>query len=171
MSSYNKPVLEQAKTELQRQLLSSQSKTIKDDTGPPVLLLALLFVMLGFGTLGLYSMLGNPGLSKPGALQKTVAPARNSAAEPETLEGLIDQLEAKLESGQGGAEGWMLYARSLMSLERYSEAVAAYEKVLSLTNNNANVAEEFSNAKAFIAAQSTAQQPDQARRKSETPLK
>ena len=157
----DKPELEQAKTELQRQLLASTSKTAKDDTGPPALLLASLFVAFGFGAMGLYAMLGNPALTKPGALQKPVMSADRAMAQgsdPQhennaSLEDLIGQLETKLKAGQGGPDGWMLYARSLMNLGRYDEAVTAYEKVLSLTDNNPNVAAELANAKTFIAQQ------------------
>lgn len=57
----------------------------------------------------------------------------------------------------------MLYARSLMNLGRYDEAVTAYEKVLSLTNNNPNVAAELVDAKAFIVQQSVPNQTRQSR--------
>ena len=152
-------LLEQAKTELQRKLLASQSTPIQDSSEPPALLLASLFVVFSFAAIGLYTMLGNPDLTKEGALQKPTlsvdrALAQNTDPQHEnnaSLEDLIRQLESKLKSGQGGADGWMLYARSLMNLGRYDEAVSAYEKVLEMTDNHPNVAAELTNAKVFIA--------------------
>ena len=151
--------LEIAKTKLQRGLLATQRQDAKIDTAPPALLLASLFVIFSFAGLGLYATLGRPELTKIGALQKPVlsAPqALNQNADPNhdnnmSLEQLVERLAERLQADSENLDGWGLYARSLMNLGRYNQAVIAYEKVIKLSNNNPDALAEFEQAKSFIA--------------------
>ncbi len=154
--------LELAKVELQRQVLAKTRSN--QDAGPQTLLLSVLFIAFAFGAMGLYTMVGRPDLSKSAALQKPIvspeqAMERGAGSDRESslsLEDAVSQLEKKLAQGDQNPQGWILYARSLMSMRRFDEAVDAYEKVLLLTDNNPNVAEEFASAKAYIAQQKDA---------------
>lgn len=158
-SSDDVSALELAKVELQRQVLG-KSKAGKD-AGPQAILLSVLFIAFAFGAMGLYATVGRPELTKAAALQKPIlAPAQAMVqdAEPDhenamSLEDAVAGLEAKLKQDDKNPQGWILYARSLMSMRRFDDAVGAYEKVLLLTNNNPNVLEEFDSAKAYIAQQ------------------
>ena len=147
--------LELAKVELQRQVLA---KTKADaDTGPRSVLLSSLFIALAFGALGLYTTLGRPDLTKAGVQKPVLSPAQAMVqnAEPDhentmTLEEAVAGLEAKLKENDQDPQGWILYARSLMSMRRFDDALGAYEKVLLLTNNSPNVMKEMDSAIAYI---------------------
>jgi len=152
-----------AKTELSRQLLASQDNENKDDDTQPTLLLAILFVVFCFGALGIYSQVGRPELMKQGALQMP-RPAKAQEAMPriapdqdnqKSMEQLVGQLEQKLKEDPSNPDGWILYARSLMHLARYDEALTAYEKVLSLTNNDPDVKVELESARGFVQRQAS----------------
>lgn len=161
--------LELAKLDLQRQVLV-KSENAKD-AGPQAILISVLFITFAFGAMGLYATLGRPELTKAGALQKPIlspAQAMTQNANPKhennmSLEQAVTSLEAKLKQNDNNPQGWMLYARSLMTLERFDEAITAYEKVLSLTDNHPNVLKEYESAKAFIAQRQGGAAPSQPR--------
>ncbi|PHS40880.1 MAG: c-type cytochrome biogenesis protein CcmI [Robiginitomaculum sp.] len=158
------PVLQAAKLELQRQIIKHNDADNITDTPPPALLLSSLFVIFAFAAIGLYAVVGRPDLTKAGALQTAVlspsqALSQNATPEHEnamSLEQAVARLEQKLEQDGQDPQGWILYARSLMNLRRFDEAVSAYEKTLELTDNNPNVMEEFESAKRFINQQAGA---------------
>lgn len=151
--------LQSTKQELQRGLLSSKGRPVAEDSGPPPLLLACLFTVFGFAAIGIYAMVGRPELTLAGALQTpTLAPAQalSQSGEPQhennmSLDQLVVRLEEKLEGEGNTADGWILYARTLMNLGRYDEALTAYDKVVALSENNPNVISERQQAKDFIA--------------------
>lgn len=148
------------KTDLQRHLLASSGQQMSPDVGPQTVMLSILIVGFGFGAMGLYAMLGNPELIKKKAL-KPVLTAQSALSindEPQhennaSLPDLVTRLEGKLAQDGNNPEGWMLYARSLMTLGRFEDAFVAYNQVLILTGNNPNVAEEFEKARAFAQQQ------------------
>jgi len=144
--SVDVPALEIAKVELQRQVLAKD--TASKDAGPQALLINTLFIIFAFTAMGLYATLGRPDLTKA---KNLVQNAGLQAESDMSLEQAIAQLELKLAQGDQSPQGWILYARSLMSMQRYDDAVTAYEKVLVLTNNNPQVQEEFESAKTYIA--------------------
>lgn len=155
--------LELAKTKLQRGLLATQARNVKSDSAPPPLLLASLFVIFSFASLGLYSALGRPELTKTGALLKPVlsAPqAMSQNADPQhenkmSLEQLVERLAERLQTDSENLDGWALYARSLMNLGRYDQALQAYANVIKLSNNNPDALKEYEQAKSFIAQRSS----------------
>ncbi|PHR94082.1 MAG: c-type cytochrome biogenesis protein CcmI [Robiginitomaculum sp.] len=156
----NTRTLEAAKNDLQRALLASKNKPLGVDTGPSRLLLSSLFVVFSGVVIGLYILLGRPELTQVGALQTLSPPdalnqkmARQGEANL-SLEQLVKRLEGRLQKDANTAEGWVLYARSLMSLKRYDEAIIAYNRVVELTDNNSDARVELEQAKIFIAQQS-----------------
>lgn len=70
-----------------------------------------------------------------------------------SLSDLTAGLKAKLDANPDDAQGWALYARSLMSLKRYTDAFGAYERLLVLTQGSPAIAEEFARARAYAAQQ------------------
>lgn len=146
--------LELAKVELQRQVLGKAEAG--KDAGPQTVLLSSLFVAFVFGAIGIYAVLGRPELTKINEITQNTAPQDVNDV---TLEQAVAQLGRKLAQGDQNPQGWILYARSLMSLRRYDDAITAYEKVLLLTDNNAQVLEEFESAKEYIAQKQTGASP------------
>lgn len=153
-----RPELERAKIDLQRRILKSGTGVKGKNDGASAVLLSSLFVIFSFATIGLYSVLGTPDMTANGTAQKTdmsVPRAVSQSGEPQhenkmSLDQLVVQLEDKLRKNDSNPEGWMLYARSLMTLKRFDEALVAYKNVLILTDNNPSVVEEFESAQAFI---------------------
>ena len=143
-------VLETAKIELQRQIIKHTNTETQTDSAPPALLLSSLFVIFAFSAIGLYAVVGRPELTKPGALQRPVQLENTTGM---TLQSAVAQLEERLKNGDDDPQAWVLYARSLITLRRYDEAVVAYEKTLELTDNDPNILKEFEGAKQFITQQ------------------
>ncbi|PHS76740.1 MAG: hypothetical protein COB56_05425 [Robiginitomaculum sp.] len=146
--------LELAKVELQRQVLGKAEAG--KDSGPQTVLLSTLFVAFVFGAIGIYAALGRPELTKINEITQNTA---SQDVNDVTLEQAVAQLGRKLAQGDQNPQGWILYARSLMSLRRYDDAITAYEKVLLLTDNNAQLLEEFESAKEYIAQKQTGASP------------
>jgi len=153
----NTGALTAKKIELQRHLLASSGQQMRPDAGPPVVILSGLIIGFGFAAMGLYAILGNPDLTEKHVLQKsrlTPETALSMNAEPQhennaSLPDLVARLEVKLANDPNNPEGWRLYARSLMTMDRFADAFMAYEQVMVLTGNNPNVAEEIERARAF----------------------
>jgi cytochrome c-type biogenesis protein CcmI len=130
-----------------------------------------IFVALIVSTFGLYLLLGSPALthstdttpsslSVPQALSQSSAesvPHENNAS----MDDLIAGLEKKLSDNNENPQQWGLYARSLMTVNRFEEAFLAYERTLELTDNNPNIAAELESARAFAAQQRGMQPPAQ----------
>lgn len=129
-----------------------------------------VFAIVTAGTLAIYATIGSPNLIDEGALKPAVLTPpqalsqNNNNVQHEnnaSMEQLIASLEKKLRAGENNPQQWGLYARSLMTVNRFEEAFSAYEKTLSLTNNNPEIVAELQSARAF-AAQQTTQAPPQA---------
>ena len=160
----NNPVLKSTKIELQRGLITRQSKTASRDATPPALLLASFFVIFSFSTLGLYALLGRPELTFSGALRKPTALQNRANTQASTnmpLEQLVVRLEQRLKTGGDNLEGQLLLARTLMNLDQYNKAVTTYEKAAQLSGQNSEILLEIERAKQFIS-QATIQQPPNA---------
>ena len=72
------------------------------------------------------------------------------------LRALVSQLEQRLLTDRSDdATGWRLYARSLMTLEEFERAIEAYDKALTLSNNDDDIAKERSQALQFIENKQT----------------
>ncbi|MGJ8563724.1 MAG: c-type cytochrome biogenesis protein CcmI [Alphaproteobacteria bacterium] len=147
------PELEARKLDLQRQLLALTKQRDSETSAPALLITNSLFAFFIFGAIGLYALLGSPDLTTSDALEYMAPPTQQASempADTESLAELLTLLKSKLDTTQkNDAKGWMLYARTLMNIGNYAEAFKAYEKVLALTGNDPNVAEELEYAKGF----------------------
>ncbi len=110
--------------------------------------LAALFVLVvaaaGYGWKGSPRAVGTPppGFEQaqggtPGAPQRTGA---------EQLDSLVKQLTERLEKTPGDLEGWSLLARSQMTLGRYAEAVAAYQKAMAIKPDDPSTLTDYADA-------------------------
>ena len=72
------------------------------------------------------------------------------------LRALVNQLEQRILTDRSDdATGWRLFARSLMTLEEFERAIEAYDKALTLSNNDDDIAKERSQALQFIENKQT----------------
>jgi cytochrome c-type biogenesis protein CcmH len=96
----------------------------------------------------------------PSALSASPAPAGRSMAAPQTtagtegdfspqrIEANVAALAKKLEEDPNDVSGWMMLGRSYSSLEKYSEANAAYKKATELKPDDADLLADY----AFVLA-------------------
>ena len=66
----NVEALTASKNALQRALLKHKDKTIAKSSAPSALVLSSIFLLFGFVTLGVYTMIGRPELTKQNALKR-----------------------------------------------------------------------------------------------------
>lgn len=155
------------KTILEKRLVKAATTPLHLTTKRKTTWLAGIFAALVASTLGIYSFIGSPELTdgrsnKPAVLSTNQALSQ-SAPSPQhendaSMEDLIAGLEKKLQADDGNPQRWGLYARSLMTMNRFEEAFSAYEKTLSLTENNPDILAELESARAFAAQQNASPQ-------------
>ena len=140
-----------ARIEISRRLLAADSAnaaTEEANGAPPALrrLAAVTaLVALPLGSAGLYLALGSPTLPSQPRAERLAAPA-----EQRSLDTLIAQVEAHLESNPTDGRGWEVLAPVYMRLGRYADAVKAFRNVLAFS---AETSERQSNlGEALMAA-------------------
>lgn len=127
--------LAEARDELTRQLLDDAA-----NAAPPAapvasrrsgLAIAILVPLLA---VVLYAVLGNPA-----ALLSETAREQRAAGE---MEDLVAKLAAKLERNPANPEGWAMLARSYKSLQRWDDALRAFDRVGPELDKNAELLAE-----------------------------
>ena len=138
------------KTELERRVLALKTQVPEPAQKPSFLLSGVLSAIILLSVLGLYMTLGSPDFAnnKSGDHIKT-SDMRQPGLENGLTDELIERLAATLEKNPNSLEGWMLYARSLMSLERFDEAFIAYDEALKLSGQDQAIKTELERARAF----------------------
>lgn len=146
---------EAARLEIQRRLLKADAAGAERQAGgSPRLTLATIIaiavVVPLFATL-LYLRLGNP--SMPGQPLDQVARDRAAAAEQQLAQvtNIVDRLRQRLIEQPGDLRGWLLLGRTLMALQRYPEAVTAYEAAARLDAQDATAQTGYGEALTMTA--------------------
>jgi cytochrome c-type biogenesis protein CcmH len=83
-----------------------------------------------------------PTGSAPGAM---AAAAPHGVAPPQ-IESMVGQLVARLQSQPDDADGWNMLGRTYMSIKRYPDAVAAYERAAKLRPGDADTLADYADA-------------------------
>ena len=95
---------------------------------------------------GLYAMIGSPNLPS----QESSTPQEISKGNTGTLESasvaLVSQLASRLQQNPNNFENWRLYARSLVLLRRFTDAIAAYNQAIPLSPKGINLLSELAEA-------------------------
>lgn len=112
---------------------------------PAVVLAALVPLVAA----GLYVKYGDPAafdreLQTAGATQDE---AHNLSAEQ--LEGMVASLRKRLEKDPENAQGWFTLARSLYQMRKFDEAARAYERLVALVPEDADVLADYADATAM----------------------
>lgn len=151
------------KTTLGRQLLKKTDEFPEANDGKKTSWMVGIFCVLMSGTVGTYALIGSPNLSTTEAFQPAVlSPSQALSQNKNTpqhendasMDQLIAGLEQKLKAGSVNPQQWGLYARSLMTVNRFEEAFKAYERTISLTDNNPEIIAELASARIFAAQES-----------------
>ena len=149
---------EQGRRELQVRLLDEVKTTEAPATEPrnPARILAIvLAVLIPLGSVLLYLQIGNFKAMLPQQQQGEGAEGfgvlRSEAA--------LQELEAKLVKLPENPDGWLMLARSYTELQRYSDAVRAYEQLVKLVPNEAQIWTNYADAMAMNNNQSLLGEP------------
>ena len=73
-------------------------------------------------------------------------PPQQAAAPTTSIDEMVDKLAARLEEQPDDMKGWVMLARSYTILKRHSEAMTAYENVLRLGGENADLLTDYADA-------------------------
>jgi cytochrome c-type biogenesis protein CcmH len=96
----------------------------------------------------LYWTLGNPAaMTHPTA--SSMSAQSGAGDERQMMEGLntlMERLKKKLEQNPNDATGWAMLARSYMAMERYADAVPAFDKAFKLNPNDADMLADYADA-------------------------
>ena len=133
-----------ARTEIARRLLAADNRRKADGgnaddsmrprrrLGTQLTALVIAIALPGVA-LTIYARLGTPGMpGVPFASRSQAPPSTQDAAEGMNLETLAVRLANRLKSEPEDLEGWLLLARTYLSLNRYGEAAKGYEQALRL---------------------------------------
>jgi cytochrome c-type biogenesis protein CcmH len=106
---------------------------------------ALLVFLLPVAAALMYLKLGNPLAMLPAG--------HPSKAMDLDLSQLADRLAAKMLSQPNNAEGWVLLAHTYVELNRYTDAVPAFEKAAALLPRDAGLLADYADALAMAQGQ------------------
>ncbi len=148
---------EQGKRELQARLVEevkTNGQTVKLAHHPAKVLAVVLAVLLPLFTVPLYLTIGNTKALQP---QEELAGAdgfgiiRSEAA--------LQELEKKMERLPENPDGWLLLARSYAEMQRFADAARAYQKLVQLVPNEAQLWADYADAAAMNNNQSLLGEP------------
>ena len=148
---------EALRQEIQKGLLQDleegEEKTTVEEKQRSGILASFIAVTIPLVALGLYGMLGPAELPEILA-GEAVVPAETQTAGhkngqlPEVGK-MVAKLEQRLQQEPDNAEGWQMLARSYMYMQRFGDAVSAYEKVLKLEGDNPQILTDYAEALAM----------------------
>jgi len=145
---------DQARDELQRRVLEesvnvdSASSTGHDGRWTAVVLAIAIPIAAGL----FYLQLGNLESFAPRAS------APEHAMSPQEIEGLVAKLEARLKD-HPDPEGYVILARSYMVMQRFPQAVAAYERAGDAIMQDPNILADYADARAAAAGGNLSGEP------------
>lgn len=148
---------EQGKRELQARLLDEVKTTEAPASAPrnPARILALLLaVLLPAASVLLYARIGNIKALLP--QEQNVAADRFGVIRSEAA---LQELEKKLEQQPENPEGWWMLARSYNELQRFSDAVRAFQQLVKLVPNEAQIWASYADAYAMTNKRSLLGEP------------
>jgi len=148
-----------ARIEIQRRMLAAGPEDGSGGTEKParprprgsVAVIAAIAVAVPAGAVGLYLYLGSPGApGQPFAERGTAtAGADAEAGDQEGLRAVVGRLAERLLRNPDDLNGWLLLARSYMTLEHYDDAANAFRRAMGLSDNRADIAAGYAEAVAL----------------------
>ena len=148
-----------ARIEIQRRMLAAGPEDGSGGTEEParprprgsVAVIAAIAAAVPAGAVGLYLYLGSPGApGQPFAERGTAtAGADAEAGDQEGLRAVVGRLAERLLRNPDDLNGWLLLARSYMTLEHYDDAANAFRRAMGLSDNRADIAAGYAEAVAL----------------------
>ena len=149
-----------AKTEISRRLLNADARRQAATGGAEeagkgqTAMIAIIALAVPLGALGLYWFQGAPDIAGMPFAERASERTQTAAGAPSMdLEAAATQLSQRLEKNPGDLKGWLLLARTYLSMRRFPGAITAYEKALSLDAGNADITSSYGEALYFAAGE------------------
>ena len=138
-----------ARAEIERRLLATAEPAADAPSGPGSpraidravtwsLAVALCFAV-PLAAIGLYLLLGNPGLPSLPFAERPAPEAPAESVAGEDLETLTAGLAARLAEAPDDRDGWLLLGRSYAQIEQFGAAAEAYRRAIALGFDDAEV--------------------------------
>lgn len=110
----------------------------------------------------LQAVSGTPDSSTSVTTSSAPAADRSGEITPQQIAANVDKLAERLKQNPNDAQGWLMLARSYVSMERYSEAASAYEHLTTLNANDADVWADYGEAMAIANGRQLSGKPIEA---------
>ena len=146
-----------ARIEIQRRMLAAGPEDGSGGTEEParprprgsVAVIAAIAAAVPAGAVGLYLYLGSPGAPGQPFAERGTATADAGAADRDGLRAVVGRLAERLLRNPDDLKGWLLLARSYMTLEHYDDAANAFRRAMGLSDNRADIAAGYAEAVAL----------------------
>ena len=145
---------EAARTEIARRILALGPAEAATGAGPmPLALATVAILFLPVAAWMLYWQLGSPALPDQPFAERTAPGANPTAANPARADmtKAVKRLGAHLKEHPEDLTGWLLLARSELSLGGYKEAADAYAHAADLSGNRADIMGDWGEAQVLEA--------------------
>ena len=157
---------QQDKEELERRLLEdvgAPSSDLSSSSTPTRKVAYGVGLAIPIGVIALYFVIGNPnGLGPSLPQMASAAPQQGGPMSSQQIAANVEKLAKKLEQNRNDGQGWLMLARSYLSMERFADAAAAYEHATTLNGNDASVWADYAEAAAMANGQRLAGKPTEA---------
>lgn len=139
-------VYQQTYQELERAILNDISAKTEADskpgTGRARGLAVIVAILLPVMAIGIYSQLGTSVSDLERAIQEQATREHNL----KTIASMVEQLAERLRNEPDNLQGWIMLGRSYMAVQRYPDAVKAFERAHSLDKQNPNLMLQYADA-------------------------
>jgi cytochrome c-type biogenesis protein CcmH len=157
---------QQDKEELERRLLDDVNAPSSDLSSSPTATRKFAYgvgMAIPIGVIAFYLVIGNPQGLAP-SLPQMAAPTTQPGGpmSNQQIAANVEKLAKKLEQNPNDAQGWLMLARSYISMERFADAASAYEHATGLNGNDANIWADYAEASAMANGQRLAGKPTDA---------
>ncbi|MDX6404230.1 MAG: cytochrome c-type biosis protein CcmH [Blastocatellia bacterium] len=157
---------QQDKEELERRLLEDVGAPSSDLSSSSTTTRKVAYgvgLAIPIGVIALYFVIGNPnGLGPSLPQMASAAPQQGGPMTSQQIAANVEKLAKKLEQNPNDGQGWLMLARSYLSMERFADAAAAYEHATTLNGNDASVWADYAEAAAMANGQRLAGKPTEA---------
>jgi cytochrome c-type biogenesis protein CcmH len=146
--------VEAARAEIGRRILALPTTSAPSSavSRRALALSAVAVLAVPFAAWLLYARLGSPALpDQPFAERAAAAKAVAGGVEHIDLNDAIEKIAAHLKQHPEDLRGWLLLARTELSLERYSEAADAYRHAADLSGHRAGIMGDWGEAQVLAA--------------------
>jgi len=152
---------EQARGELERRVLEEAKAPVSDPGRVPragVWAAAMLGALLPISAVVLYLAFGNFEAVSVAAQKDNAGSGKHDMSQQD-VEATVGRLAERLQREPDNAEGWLMLGRSYNVMNRFPEAVRAYERAIRLMPENADALADFADTLAVTQGRSLQGRP------------